>query len=890
MKSIPALALTALLILSGITPAHAQDDAAPLLATLENGMHVVVIANHLAPVVTTSLLYDVGSYDDTIPGIAHATEHMMFRGTTDLSSDQFATIATRIGAEYDAETTTTYTQYYFTIPASYLDVVLRIEADRMQHAAMRESDWENERGAIEQEVNAHLSNPVLKAIQPINQAFFGDSSWGKDPVGTIAGFQKMHAADIAAFYHTWYHPSNATLVIVGDVDPQAALASVKTWFGGIPAAAVPAHPPLPLAPLVAKTLDERVDFPLPFSLVAMRVPGTDDPDYAATQVLFAALNSQRAALADLMLQGKALAALAVANASPGGGIATFVSLGLPGTDPKNGIADLHAIIAGYAKTGLPSDVVLDAKQGLLSSSAYEAASIPGQAQEWTSSQAVEGRTPAQTYAALASVTPDDVNRAFLKYIANGTAVDAALQANPQAAMANAAALAGGKENVQVTASDVVTLPAWTTQYFSAPLRAPRIDDRATIVRLSNGMTIAMQHEGTSPTFTVTGLVRSNADRYEPKGREGVAQIAASLLLFGTTTYDYKAYRAQLEAIAARVQLGTQMSAQARAQDFDRTIDLLADGELHPAFPPDRFALVQSDSVKAARALEDRPEEKAAIARLNALYPPGDPHRRHATSKSLAAVTLADVKRWYGFAYRPDLVTFAVVGDVTPQDVKTTFEKYFGAWKAHGPTPPMNYPPIRKSNHAPKSVTIASTTAKQAQVTLTQTLRVRRGEADAVALDVANTMLSGEGTGSMLFRDVRKNHGYVYSIDSSLDVSDTGATFALTFASDPKNVDRAQSVAAATIERLRRVPPSAADLALAKAMLLSSYTVSLDSYDGIAQDLLDATEDGIDANDLGRYYAQVLATTPKDVQRAMQRWIDPARFTRVIVAPSQSGSR
>jgi zinc protease len=198
---------------------------------------------------------------------------------------------------------------------------------------------------------------------------------------------------------------------------------------------------------------------------------------------------------------------------------------------------------------------------------------------------------------------------------------------------------------------------------------------------------------------------------------------------------------------------------------------------------------------------------------------------------------------------------------------------------------MDYPPARMA--APrKSVTIASTTAKEADVTLTQALGVRRGDRDVVALQVANTMLSGEGTGSMLFRDVRSTHGYVYSIDSALDVGETDSTFALTFASDPKDVERAQKLAAAAIERLRTSPPSEADVAPAKAMLLASYTVSLDSYDSVASQLLESTEMGLDAGDLNRYYTQVIATSPQDVMRAMRRWIDPAHFTRVVIAPSQ----
>jgi zinc protease len=885
MKSVIAVLLASAVLFSALAPARAQvEQEAPLEATLPNGLHVIIVANHLAPVVSTSLVYNVGSIDDTIPGIAHATEHMLFRGTTDLSSDQFANIATRMGAEYDASTTATITNYYFTVPARYLDVVLRIEADRMQHAAMREADWNDERGAIEQEVKAHLSNPVLDAMKSIDGVFYGDSPWGKDPVGTIAGFDKMTAADIAAFYHTWYHPNNATLVIAGDVDPATALDAVKTWFGPIAAATVPAHPPLPVAPVQSQALTQSADFPIPLAVVMMRTPGSDAPDYAALQVLFAALNSSQGPLTDLSLSGKSLMSLAMSSGAVGGGLGIFLSVGLPGSDPKQSVADLQGVIDGYAKTGIPDDVIATAKTRLLATQAYEGTSIPSEAAGWAYAQAVSGQTPEQLYTALQAVTPADVNRVFSKYVAGGNRVSLALAADPHAALSGAG-MGSGAENVTVTASDEVALPDWTTAYFSAPLQAPHIEP-ATILHLRNGMTISVQRETSSPTFFVAGEIETNPALYEPKGKDGVASLTAQLLqVGGTTTLDFKAYHSALDAVAASVSLGSSFSAEARAADFDRTIALLADGELHPALPASQFALVSKKTVASLAAFENRPETQAAMAELRALYPPNDPHRRHATSKTMAAVTLDDVKHWYAFAYRPDLATIAVVGDVTPEQVQAAFEKYFGGWTAKGPKPPMDFPPVaNRVSGKGSSTTITSTTSKQADVTLTERLSLQRGDRDVVALDLANTMLSGEGTGSMLFHDVRKEHGYVYSIDSSLSVSDSGSTFELTFASDAKNVDAAQSAAISTLDRLRKYAPSDSDLLLAKAMLLANYSVSLDSYGGVAGRLLASARYNAGPDALNRYYARVIATTPQDVQRAMNRWIDPSGFQRVIVAP------
>lgn len=871
-----------------LTPAVAvvARNSAPFQATLENGMHVVIVTDRLAPVVSTSLVYGVGSNDDTIPGMAHATEHMMFRGTTDISSDQFANIATRIGAEYNADTTNMTTHYYFTAPSSYLDVVLRLEADRMQHAAISQASWTNERGAIEQEVKAHLGNPLLPAMMKVNRLFYGDSPWGREAVGTIAGFEKMRAADITSFYHTWYHPNNATLVISGDVDAQSALRSVRRIFGPIPSQAVPAHPALTVNALTSTSVEQTVDFPLPVAIVMFRLPGFNDPDYAATEVLFTALNNAREKLTGLSLDGKALVALAFQGGYPSGGVGFLMSVLRPGTDAKVAQSELASIIGAYAKSGLSDDVIEASKARLLASRAYVAASIPGQAREWSAALAIEHKTPPQLYAQLDTVTPERVNAVFHRYIADAAKIDVVLDAKPGAPFASSGSIVP-KEDVTVTADKSSSLPAWTKAYFSAPLRAPRADDATTVVHLKNGLIVAVRRETFSPTVVIDGHVRTNTDLYEPRGKEGVAAITDALLPLGTTQYGVKAFQAQLDAISASVHPGLNFSARTRSADFDRTVQLLADSMLHPAFSPNRFATVSKDVVQSAKAYESRPESKAALARLYALYPPGDPHRRHATARSDAAVTLQDVKRWHAFAYRPDLTTIAVVGDVSPALVKATFEKYFGGWKAVGKRPTLQYPPVQGGS-GQTSTTVRSSTAKQSDVTLTQRIPLRRGDRDVVALDVANTMLSGEGIGSMLFHDVRTVKGYVYSIDSDLNVTQNGSTFELTYASDAKNVDAAQRSATQTLERLRRFPPSASELALAKAMLLSNYYVSLDSYDSVARHLMEAAEDGVDSNDVSRYYARVLSVTPSDVRRAMRKWIDPSKFTRVIVAPSGEG--
>jgi zinc protease len=340
----------------------------------------------------------------------------------------------------------------------------------------------------------------------------------------------------------------------------------------------------------------------------------------------------------------------------------------------------------------------------------------------------------------------------------------------------------------------------------------------------------------------------------------------------------------LDAIAADVDLGTSFSVDVQAKNFDRAVQLLADGMLHPAFPARAFALVKNNTARTLAAAAQEPRTLAAIARREALYPPGDPRRRRPTASTVSAVTLDDVKQYYRFAYRPDVTTIAIVGDVTPQQAKAAIQKYFGAWHAPTSKPPsFDYPRIKRSTGG-KTVTVNSSTSTHSEVTLTQVIGVRSGQMDAIALELANTMLSDEGTGSLLFRDLRTAHGYVYDADSSLNIGSSTSTFSIDFASDPKNVSRAQAAAVAEIRHLQDHAVPDIELQRAKALLLAQRVLPLDSYEGIASDILSSAKNGLTVADQDAYWQRLLHITPVQVQHAMQKWIRVDRFSRVIVAP------
>src|SRR3984893_2673283 len=296
--------LAAVLLFAQGKPADQSSDVTR--ATLDNGMRVVILRNPLAPVVTVEQNYLVGGNETPqgFPGMAHAQEHMAFRGCSELTGDQISAIFAQLGGFGNADTQQNITQYYTTLPAGDLDIALRVDADCMQDIQDSQTEWAQEKGAIEQEVARDLSNPTYKFITRANEDMFAGTAYSHDPLGTKDSFDATTGEMLKQFYKSWYAPNNAILVITGDVQADAVLPKVKEFYGKIERKSLPPRPEIKLPPVKSEsfTLDSNLPYLLAF--IAYRMPGTDSPDFAAVRILCDVLSSQRANLYGPVPRGK----------------------------------------------------------------------------------------------------------------------------------------------------------------------------------------------------------------------------------------------------------------------------------------------------------------------------------------------------------------------------------------------------------------------------------------------------------------------------------------------------------------------------------------------------------------------------------------------------------
>jgi len=266
------VALLSICVLStSVTSAQTTVTSAPPVSfTLGNGLQVVVIPDHRTPVVTQMIWYKVGSADETPgkSGLAHFLEHLMFKGTEKHPAGEFSQTVLRIGGNENAFTSTDYTSYFQRVPREQLPTMMEFEADRMTGLVLKDENVLPERDVVLEEYNMRVANnPDARLNEQIMAALYLNHPYGRPVIGWHHEIEQLNREDALAFYHRFYAPNNAILVIAGDVEANDIQPLVEHNFGSIPAQpAIPARrmrpqEPEPAAPRTVTLSDPRVEQP-----------------------------------------------------------------------------------------------------------------------------------------------------------------------------------------------------------------------------------------------------------------------------------------------------------------------------------------------------------------------------------------------------------------------------------------------------------------------------------------------------------------------------------------------------------------------------------------------------------------------------------------------------
>ena len=316
--------------------------------TLPNGLRVIVVEDHAAPVFSIVVNYNVGSRNERQgrTGFAHLFEHMMFKGSENVGQNEHPYLMFMNGGNMNGTTNKDRTLYYETLPSNQVDLALFLEADRMKSLAITKDNLDNQINAVQEERRLGVDNvPYGKVTDVLPDLAYTNFPYKHSVIGSMADLSAATVQDVADFFKMYYAPNNAVIGIVGDVDTKTTLEKVKKYFGAIPRQP---NPPAVDTTEPAQTEERRtnIDDPLarlPRIDMAYHVPSSSSPDYDALTVLSSILSSGRSSrLYESVVRQQQLAANVSAGVGETRGPGLFTVTATP--TPGKSVADLDSAI------------------------------------------------------------------------------------------------------------------------------------------------------------------------------------------------------------------------------------------------------------------------------------------------------------------------------------------------------------------------------------------------------------------------------------------------------------------------------------------------------------------------------------------------------------------
>jgi zinc protease len=413
--------------------------------TLKNGLRVITVEDHSAPVIALSITYNVGSRNEREgrTGFAHLFEHMMFKGSENVGSGEHYMLIFNNGGNMNGTTNEDRTNYFEVLPANQLDMALFLESDRMKSLAITKENLDNQRNAVQEERRLGVDNqPYGKSSERQQELLYDNFAYKHSVIGSMDDLNAATVEDVAAFFKMYYAPNNATLVLVGDFKTTEALAKIRSSFESIPRQPDPPAVDMAEPQQNAERRDSlndmlarapRVD------LAYKAVPG-NTADFYALQVLGAVLQSgQSSRLYQKLVKEKEMVTSVGGFMDEKRGVGAFFSNATlrPGVKTDDVEAAIYAEIERLKKEPIADWELQKAKNTTrrnvingLQSSLFTAISIGQYAVYYNDPSLINTRLDK-----VAAVTKEDVQRVANKYLldTNRTVVITMPQAKPKPA-------------------------------------------------------------------------------------------------------------------------------------------------------------------------------------------------------------------------------------------------------------------------------------------------------------------------------------------------------------------------------------------------------------------------------------------------------------------------
>ena len=782
---------------------------------LDNGLRVLLFPDPSKPQVTVNITYFVGSrhegYGET--GMAHLLEHMVFKGTpthTDIMQE-----LTERGANPNGTTSLDRTNYFEIFPASgdNLEWALDLEADRMVNSFIAKEDLDSEMTVVRNEMEAGENSPFGILMERVLSTAYLWHNYGNSTIGARADVEDVPIERLQAFYHKYYQPDNALLVVAGNFDRDQALELIAEKFGALQRPErvggnilYPTYTREPTQDGERIVTLRRVG-DIQLIMTAYHVPPGSDPDYAAVDVLAYVLGDSpsgrlyKALVEPQIASQTGTFAYQLREAGP---LLSFAQVRADG-DLDAAWRTLNETVQGVLTTPVTGEEVARAKTALLKQielSFNNSAGIALQLSEWASMG--DWRLLFLYRDALENVTADEVNRVAQAYLKpdNRTVGLFYPTENPDRAeipeVPDVDALVAGYTGREAVAEGEAFDPS-----------PANVDARTTTFTLANGLEVALLPKETRGDAVVVRLRLQFGDERSLTGRGPAGDLAGSMLMRGTTAHTRQEIQDELDRLKASGSVGG--SATLGGGQFTtvrgsvaEVIGLMGEIARTPSFPESEFEVLKNQRLAALEEARTDPGTLAQIALQRHMdpWPAGHPRHTGTIEEEIAAltdVTLAQARAFHDDFYGPQAGNVVVVGDFDPAEVRAAIENAFGDWVSPHPYERIASP----FNDVPADAIQVETPDKaNAFFFAQQNLELSDTDPDYAALIMAGEMLGGGVLNSRLAKRIRVEEGLSYGVGGVISghpVDPVGQFMAYAIYA-PENADRLEAAFKEEIQR------------------------------------------------------------------------------------------
>jgi zinc protease len=858
---------------------------------LANGLRVLMFPDQTKQTITVNITYLVGSatenYGET--GMAHLLEHMLFKGTP--RHRNVPQELTEHGTRPNGTTWSDRTNYFETFAATdekNLNWALDLESDRMVNSFVARKDLDSEMTVVRNEFELGENSPFNVLLERSMAASYIWHNYGKTTIGARSDIENVPIERLQAFYHNYYQPDNAVLLIAGKFDEPGTLALVDKYFSPIPRPARTIQKIYTVEPTQdgerTVTLRRVGDTQLVQALY--HVPAGSHPDFAAIDILAQVLGDTPSGRLH-----KALVESKKASSIFGFDFQWHdPSLAIFGAEVRQGDSldvareTLIQTIEGIGTKPPSQEEVERARAQILKN--IDLALNNSDQVGLTLSEFIgtgDWRLFFLHRDRLRKVTPEEVAQVAARYFkaANRTLGLFIPTAKPDRAEIPStpdltAALKDYKGDATMT----------TGEAFDP---SPANIESRTVRSGAGGIKLALLPKKTRGSKVVAQMTLRYGDEQSLMNRTTAAELAGALLLRGTTKHTRQQIQDEFDHLKARANVFggvTQagFSIETTRENLPAVMRLVAEILREPAFPANEFELLRQENLAAIEQQKSEPTQIGftAFNRHLSPYPKGDVRYVTTPEESIAelkAATLDQAKEFYKAFYGASNAQLTVIGDFDDKEIAKLVNELFDNWKS--PKPFVRVPSLYKDVAA---VNQSFPTPDKANAIFLAgfNLNARDDNPDYPALILGNYMLGGGFLNSRLAARIRQKEGLSYGVGSSIDVSslDQYGRFTAGAIYAPQNVEKLEAAFKEEIARMLKDGFTAEEVDAAKSGYLQSLQVSRAQDNELAGRLNNYLFIGRTLQWDADLEAKIRALTPEQINAAMRRHIDPAKITIV----------